>query len=139
MGRLSDTFAEDMLATLFRGTATTAPATYYVALSTAQPDDDGSGIAEPSGGGYARVAVTKNTTNFAAPSARSIANAVDIEFPDPTSGADWGDIGWFALYTASSGGTFLGWGAFAEVLNITDGQTGPVIPAGALIIFAPGT
>lgn len=38
--------------------AYTPPTTVYVGLSTADPGDDGTGLAEPAGNGYARQAIT---------------------------------------------------------------------------------
>ena len=138
MGRLSDQAASDMLNTEFRGVASTAPATYYVALSTTEPADDGTNVTEPSGNGYARVAVTKNTTNWTDPTtSRALSNAVAITFPTPTG--SWGTVLYVALYTASSGGTFRGWGRLADGVTVDTSTAGPVIPVGGLIINAPGS
>jgi hypothetical protein len=142
MGALADARAAAVLNALFNGGSLGAPATYYVALSTTQPADDGTNVTEPSGGaaaGYARVAVTKNTTNFPTTTTRSISNGVDITFPNPAVGDDWGVIGWFALYDASTAGTFQGWGAFGDTVHVDDTQTGPVVPAGSLVIYTPGS
>ena len=142
MGALSDARAAAVLNRLFNGATLTIPATYYIALSTTQPEDDGTNVTEPSGGtaaGYARKAVTVNTTNFPTTSGRSISNGVAITFANPAAGDDWGVIGWFALYDASTAGTFHGWGAFGDSIAVDDTQTGPVIPAGALVIYAPGS
>jgi hypothetical protein len=94
----------------FGGGATTwAPATWFVALSTTTPNDDGSNFTPPSGGSYARVSKTNNTTNWGATATTdgsgvtSCKNATAITFPTPT--ADWGVITHAGLYTASSGGT----------------------------------
>lgn len=51
---------------LYGGSSLGAPATWYVGWSTTQPNQDGSNVTEPSGNGYARVAVTNNATNFPA-------------------------------------------------------------------------
>lgn len=51
---------------IFGGTAWSPPATLYFGLSTTTIYADGTGITEPSGGLYARVAVTNNVTNFPA-------------------------------------------------------------------------
>lgn len=48
----------------FRGQAHTAVATHYFGLSTSACSDNGT-VAEPSGNGYARVAVTASLANFA--------------------------------------------------------------------------
>lgn len=56
---------ENAITDCFRGqTCTPFPATHYFGLSTATCDDTGAG-AEPSGNGYARVAVTASLANFA--------------------------------------------------------------------------
>src|SRR5690606_40337569 len=69
--------------------------TIYVALSTADPLEDGSGVAEPAGNGYARAATTPadwNDATLADPSVINNANA--IAFPQATGA--WGTITHFA-------------------------------------------
>jgi hypothetical protein len=68
MGSFSNYLENELLDHVFGAAAYSAPATLYVGLSTADPTDDDSGLAEPSGNGYARVAVTNNATNFPAAS-----------------------------------------------------------------------
>ena len=76
-------------ATLFGGTV-------EIALSTTDPTEDGSGITEPSGGGYARASVTNNSTNFPAASSGTKSNGTAITFPTAT--ATWGTLSHWALY-----------------------------------------
>jgi hypothetical protein len=76
--------------------ATLLGSTVEIALSTTTIADDGSGITEPSGNGYARVSVTNNGTNWSAASGGIKTNAVDIIFPEATAG--WGTISDWALY-----------------------------------------
>jgi hypothetical protein len=137
MGRLSDTLANNVLDVLFGGASTIAPSTWYVGLSTTTPANDGTGVTEPSGNGYARVGVTKNSTSFPAASSRQISNGTTITFPT-ASGSGWGTVTHFVLYSASSGGTFLGWGALASAQTVASGAT-PDFPVGSLVISAPGT
>lgn len=92
---------------LFRGVAFTPPTTYYVAISKTKPNIDGSGVTEPVGGNYARVAVTKNTSSFSAPSNGTVLNANKIMFNESTS--DWGVYKYYAIYDSLSGGNLL-WG-----------------------------
>lgn len=63
--------------------------------------------AEVSGGSYARVAFTNNTTNFATPANRQVTNAQTIAFPVAT--ATWGNVVMIALWDASSGGNAWAW------------------------------
>lgn len=89
------------------GSTSWAPATWYVGLSTTTPNDDGTGFTEPTGGSYARKAVTNNTTNF--PAAETVSgvtrkrNGTKITFTNPTG--DWGVITHYGLFTAATGGT----------------------------------
>lgn len=98
----------------------TAPATLYIALSTADPTDAGSGLAEPSGGAYARASVTNNGTNWTR-SAGQISNANVISYAQATAG--WGDISHFAIFDALTGGNMLYYGAItggAVTINTND-------------------
>lgn len=116
-GRMSDAVANAILDSLF-GSGT--PATYYVGLSTTLPTNTGTNVTEPSGGSYARVAVTNNSTNFPAAVSRAKANGVAIAFP--TASGSWGTVQWYILMSASTSGTFYGWGPLAGPASIVSGQ-----------------
>lgn len=136
MGRLSDADANNMLDVRFGAVASTAPATYYVALSTTAPTNTGTNVTEPSGGGYARVAVVNNATNFPAAASRAKSNGTVVTFPAAT--ASWGTITHFALYDAATAGTMRAWGA----LTTSQAVASDVIadfPAGSLTITASGS
>lgn len=87
-------------------TAFSAPIA-YIALSTSDPGESGSGIAEPSGNGYARV--TTSASTWGAAVGGVIQNVLDIAFPQATG--NWGTITYFAIFDALSGGNMLGSGA----------------------------
>jgi len=85
------------------------PATWYLGVSSSAIAEDGTGETEPSGGGYARVAVTNNATNF--PAATTVSGvgtkASGVELAFPTASADWlsgANLTHWFLATASSGG-----------------------------------
>lgn len=85
---------------------TAAPATWYVALYSVMPADDGTGGTEFTGGAYARQAVTNNLTEFPAasgssPAGKTNANAVDYTKATAAIGTAVG----YGLLTASTGGT----------------------------------
>lgn len=95
----------------------------YVALSTADPGDDGASLSEPSGNGYARVATVAgdwNAGTLANPSVIDNANAVT--FPEVVT-APWGTISHFALYDAASNGNCLGSEALDTQKSPTVGDT----------------
>lgn len=81
--------SRDLMRTfLAKASPYSAPATYHVGLSTADPTTDGSGNAEPSGNGY--VAVSMVTADFndptnAEPSVADNANAITF----PQASGDW--------------------------------------------------
>jgi hypothetical protein len=83
-----------------------APATWYLGLSTTAPNEDGTGFTEPTGGSYARVAVTNNSTNFPAAAVSDTTtktNGAVIPFPTPTG--TWGLITYYGWFLTASGGT----------------------------------
>jgi hypothetical protein len=121
MSALTNVSLPVVLDGLFGRTSPTYPATYYFALFTSAPNAAGGGT-EVSGGSYARVAVTNNTTNFPATSAQNKNNGTAITWP--TSTAAWGTIVAWGVYDASSGGNLWAYGAVTSVtLNSGDSIT----------------
>lgn len=98
----------------------TRPSTVYVALYTSAPNDAGGG-AEVSGGSYARVAVTNDTTNWPAASGGAKSNGTDIVFPTAT--ANWGTVVAFGILDASSGGNLLYWADLTTSKVVSNGDT----------------
>lgn len=130
----SDFLENELLDHAFGAAAYTPATTLYFAASSADPGESGAGIVEPSGGSYARVAVTNNLTNFPAASGGAKANGVSIGFPVAT--ADWlSGVGLthVGIFDASSGGNFLGRGAIAVPKAILNGDQ-LIIPIGDLDI-----
>ena len=97
------------------------PATWYIGLSTAAPTDDGSGIAEPSGGSYARVAVTNNATNWPATSGGAKANGTAITFPQAS--ASWGTVPYFVIMDAASDGNMYAHAVLDAQKTVDSGDT----------------
>jgi len=86
----------------------------FVSLHTGDPGN--SGVSEVSGGSYARQSVTFNKTG-SNPTVAS--NNAAIQFPVAT--ASWGTIGFFGLWSALTGGNFLGgWPVVAPKLVGSD-------------------
>lgn len=117
----ADYLENKLLDHVFGATPYTAPATLYVGLSTTAINDNGSGITEPSGGAYARVAVTNNTTNWPNASGGAKSNGTTITFPPATAG--WGTQIWAFVADAASGGNILGKGALANSRAVNSGDT----------------
>lgn len=141
-GALTD-FAENKIVDdIFRTTAWTKPTTVYVGLvlQSAGCSDSAAGT-EPAVGDYARVAVTKgdsswtgthnSTTGASSGTDGTIDNAAAITFPAAT--ADWGNVGYFAIYDASTAGNQILCTALTAQRNITTGST-PSFAGSALTI-----
>lgn len=115
-------------------TAYSPAATLYLSLHTGDPGESGTS-SEVSGGSYARVAITNNTTYFpvcASTGTPTKLNGQPIAFP--TSTASWGTITHWALYDASSGGTnMIAHGSFATPRNVASGKTMRVSAGGISI------
>ena len=120
--------------------AATGPASFFVALFTANPTDTGGGT-EVTGGAYARVAVASSLTNWAGTqgAATTVAssgatgttsNNGTITFPAPT--AAWGVITGFAIFDASTAGNMLIYGALTTSKTVNSGDAAPVFSAAAL-------
>lgn len=121
MGSFADYLENRALDHFFGGAISTAPVTLYVGLSTTTITDAGGNITEPSGNGYARVAVTNNSTNFPNASGGTKSNGTAINFP-AASGA-WGNCTDFFLSDASSGGNIYAVGVLDVAKNVTSGDT----------------
>lgn len=104
-------------------TAFTVPTTLYVALSTGMwaASTTGSSISEPSGGGYARVSITNDSTMWPVTTIGSKSNAVAITFP--LASANWGTVQSFYLVDASSGGNILYGGDLYTPRAVLSGDT----------------
>lgn len=109
-GFTSTYLANKFLNYVFGGTSMSLTSTIYAALYTSMPTAGGGGT-ECSGSGYARVAVTCNTTNFPAASGQAISNATVIDFGTPT-GSGWGTVVGGGWYDSATGGNLLYAGPF---------------------------
>lgn len=117
MGSFSDYLENQLLRHAFKIGAYTQPTNLYVALSTADPTDDGSGIAEPVGSGYAR----KNHNAWVELSNSVVENDGEIVFDEATG--NWGTISHFAIFDALTGGNMLGHGAVTTPKAFVSGDT----------------
>ena len=126
MGSFADFWENEVLDHLF-GKGSYTPPTIYVGLSTADPTDDASGLAEPSGNSYARVATSGADWNTA--SGGTIDNANEISFPQASG--SWGTLTHFALFDAASSGNMLAHGSLNVSKSISSGDTAK-FPAGDL-------
>jgi len=118
MGGFSDYWENKILDHIF-GNGSYTPPTIYVGLSTADPIDSGSGLAEPSGNGYARVQTSASDWNTA--SNGSLNNVGNITFAQATG--NWGTITHFAMFDAAMAGNMLAHGALSQSKSIGESDT----------------
>lgn len=121
MSSFGDFLENELLDHVWGNAAYAAPATLYLALSTTDPLDDGSGITEPVGGSYARLAVANNLTNWPAAVGGSKSNGADFTFVTATAG--WGVITHMAIYDAATGGNMIAHAALTTSKTIDNGDT----------------
>jgi len=118
MGGFSDYWENKILDHIF-GKGSYTPPTIYVGLSTADPIDDGSGLAEPIGNAYARAQTSASDWN--ASSNGSLDNGSDITFAQATG--SWGTITHFTLFDAATAGNMLAHGALSQSKSIGESDT----------------
>jgi len=118
MGSFSNYWENKILDHVFNKAAYSAP-TIYVGLSTADPGESGSGLAEPSGNGYSRVQTSASIWSSA--SGGSLSNSQDVTFPEATG--SWGTVTHFVLMDAASGGNVLAYGSLSQSKTVSSGDT----------------
>ena len=137
MAGLSVYWADSILNHTFRGVALpTLPANLYAALHTADPTDAGTG-AEAAYTGYARVALSRGTGTFAAPSAfdtntRTTSNSGTVTFGAPTSGPTV--VTHVAIWDATTAGNLIASGALTASRTLNSGDAAPSFAVGDLDI-----
>lgn len=127
MAAFTDATENSLLNYMFGQTSYTPPATWYVGLFTAAPTDAGGGT-EVSGGGYARVALSNNTTVFPVTTTAEKTLASSASFPEAT--ANWGTIVAVGYFTASTGGVLAAWAPVSPSIQINQADIAR-IPAGS--------
>ena len=134
-GSFSDYLELKILDWLLGGVAFTPPATYYAALYTVAPSDSGGGTEVSTGvwTNYARVAITKDQTNFPAAAAGGIANGALIDFGTAAITGTAPVVAAIALLDASSAGNLIVWADLtaSKTINNDDPVT---VPIGSLAI-----
>lgn len=98
----------------------TPPATRYLGAFLVNPTaSNGSGFTEVTATGYARLAVTNNTTNWPNTTTAVKSNGVDMEWPVATH--NWGTIIGIGIFNALTGGNPVDWfDGVTETINATN-------------------
>lgn len=127
---ITTTKANAVLASLF---GSGSPATYYIGLgiSGSVPVEAGTGYLEPTGGAYARVALTNSVGNWTTASARAILTNTGITFTE--SSASWGTIRYILIFGSASGSDLLFYNTLSADKTISS-DTIVSFPAGNITI-----
>jgi hypothetical protein len=129
-GSFSDYLENKVLDEVFGATAFAAPATIYVELYTAAPSDSGGGTAV-TGGSYARLAITNNTTNF--PNASGGSKTNGTAFTWGAASANWGTVVAMGFFDASTSGNLLAWADLTVSKAVNSGDIAS-FPASSITI-----
>ena len=122
---------ENIVLDIFLGAVPyTPPANVSVALYTTAPGDPGGGV-EVSGGGYARVTLANNLTNWPSAASGAKSNGVTITFPYAT--ANWGTVAAFAVFDNQATPRLMYWGPLDESREVLMGDT-PYFGPGELTV-----
>jgi hypothetical protein len=130
-GFFTDYTNNAVLNLVFGATTYTPPSTLYIGLSQSSSTKGGT-IVEPSGGGYARVAVPNTAANFPAARAGTKSNAGAIAFPTPTG--NWGTIQSLFIADAMTDGNVLAMADLTSPTTINSGLTAATVATGALFL-----
>ena len=130
MSSMSNNYENKVADFLYRGQSYTPPATLWVGFLTAVASDSTAGT-EVTGGSYARVGISADTTNMSGTQGAAstgvstgtggtISNNVEIVFPTPS--ADWGLVVGMAIWDASTGGNIRDYCALTSSKSIFSGD-----------------
>ncbi len=138
MGGFTRAVRKALLDHYFGKSVLTAP-TLYVGLSSTVPNSDGTGVTEPSGGGYARVATASTDWNVASAADPALLdNANPVTFPVATlSWAAGENLTHAVLFDAATAGNVVGFGTLAVAKPVLNGDTAEYA-AGAIDVTLAG-
>lgn len=108
----------------------------YLALSSTEPQKDGTGVTEPSGNGYARKLIGQSNYSsywmMGEPKDNVSTNDKEIHFDEATG--DWPNTyQWVCIYNQSTGGNLIAWGKLSTAITVK-ANTVPLIRVGQLTI-----
>ena len=131
-GVIADSDANALLNLLLGSTGSS----HELGLIKVAPASDGTGATEVSGGSYARVSFTDNSTTWPAAASRQKKNGIAFTFPSPT--ADWTGVGETVVGCAVFVSSVLKrYFAFTSGVVILNGYPAPVVTANSLTARIP--
>ena len=135
MAGFTDTVEQALLDHFLTDSAYTPPSTMYIGLSSTTPTEAGTNFTEPSTGSYARVSTPGADWGAATGTAPATKSTTSVK-TFPTATGDWvsgSNLTHFGLFSASTGGTLLAWGALTTAKAVLNGDTAS-FASGALVL-----
>ena len=114
---------------LFGKSEYVVPDTLYLGLSMTTINEDGTGVTEPVGNAYARVAIPNNKESFSNADNGVITNLIQIIYEESTGA--WGTITHAFISDAATDGNVLYYDALAKE-RIVQESSSLTFPVGAL-------
>lgn len=127
MSALSNYLETLLLTWHLTGNAATRPAAWFIGVGTGSSDTGLTG--EPSGNGYARVAISFTVSGDTASNAGSLTLG-------PCTGASWGTMSHFGIFDASTGGNLLWHGGLQAAKTVDVGDSLSVAVGAAALTLA---
>ena len=121
MANFSSYLETQITSWLKASTFATAPTSLICALSTADPLDDASGIAEPVAMGYSRETIDLGTPSSVNGVGTTVTGPTAAVVFGPASGT-WGSIAYWALYE-NTGTNMLFHGSVTAAKNVVSGDS----------------
>lgn len=138
MGSLTDVWEKKLLDLIFRNTGASATVpmgldgtNMWLCLFTVDPTDSTTGT-EVTGGSYARVAIDRTGTGFAAATGTTATTNPAGTTTFPTATANWGTVTAFGLCKSLAGSLstdLVFWGAVATPKAVNNGDTASFLAA----------
>lgn len=137
MAGISQVFCQKLLQAYFTADVFITDDLLYVAVtaSVAPANSPGSLLDEPDASAYMRSPISLSSGQWALTNVgASMYNLVDIDFPPPDTGVDWGLLNAWALCDAPTGGQVQAAGALVQPMNFTSDLPQLSIPPGGIVI-----
>lgn len=135
-GHVSDAFADIIVNAILTRDISAIPTSYFFGLTLELPtNQNGTGLVVPTPAEYARVEVVAENTSWvsAGVGSRTMFSEIDLVYNKAVT--DWGNVRGYTIYSALTGGIFLGYGIINPYI-ISAGMTAR-LPAGLISVTLP--
>jgi hypothetical protein len=127
---------EQLLASYFQRDLLAETDQLFAALTrtVARVNQSGATLDEPAAVAYARVGIPLNSTNWAQDGFGGVYNTIEVDFPAPVAGEDWGYLGGWALLDSPDSGITLAADSLVNPLMYTSDMPPLAIPPQGIML-----